>query len=127
MVNKYLLFFSYFSRPHPHNLVGKEAKHGVLTHKFNTESIVTFNFLGIQCVRKIEVDESLEKREHLKIDPFRSKYFFFIFNNTILCVSKNNTIFFHITFYSWLHSSKKSKNNRFKCCSFMFSSIFNKC
>lgn len=65
-------------RPHPHNLVGKEGcKKGVCTLVIdnNPDMICTFTSLGIQCVKRNKIEESLKLREMIKVDPFRSKFF----------------------------------------------------
>lgn len=63
-------------RPHPHNLVGKEGcKKGVCTVEINSETMsVTFSNLGIQCVKKRDIDEALRVREEIRVDPYRSEY-----------------------------------------------------
>lgn len=67
-------------RPHPHNLVGKEAcRSGVCTIEIVPESMtVTFANLGIQCVKKKDIEEALRVREGLRVDPFRSKHTFYL-------------------------------------------------
>lgn len=64
-------------RPHPHNLVGKEGcKKGVCTVEISSETMsVTFSNLGIQCVKKRDIDEALRVREEIRVDPYRSEYF----------------------------------------------------
>lgn len=64
-------------RPHPHNLVGKEiCKRGVCTLEISSENMtVTFANLGIQCVKKKDIEEALKIREEMRVDPFRSKCF----------------------------------------------------
>ena len=61
-------------RPHPHNLVGKEGcKKGVCTLMIsNNQMRCTFTSLGIQCVKKKDIEESLRLRESIKVDPFRT-------------------------------------------------------
>jgi len=60
-------------RPHPHNLVGKEGcSRGVCTIKMSTDTI-SFSNLGIQCVKKKDIEEALRTREEIRVDPFRSK------------------------------------------------------
>lgn len=58
-------------KPHPHNIVGKDEgfKGGVFTKHF--EKSYTFNSLGIQCVKKKEIEASLKHRHHLRVDPFK--------------------------------------------------------
>ncbi|KAK6640287.1 hypothetical protein RUM44_011973 [Polyplax serrata] len=61
-------------RPHPHNLVGKEGcSRGVCTLKMNTDTI-TFSNLGIQCVKKKDIEEALKVREEIRVDPFRTGF-----------------------------------------------------
>lgn len=62
-------------RPHPHNLVGKDGcKKGVCTVEINSETMaVSFSNLGIQCVKKKDIEEALRLREEIRVDPFRSK------------------------------------------------------
>lgn len=62
-------------RPHPHNLVGKEGcKKGVCTVEINSDTMsVTFSNLGIQCVKKRDIDEALRVREEIRVDPYRSE------------------------------------------------------
>ncbi|XP_014470289.1 PREDICTED: embryonic polarity protein dorsal-like [Dinoponera quadriceps] len=63
-------------RPHPHNLVGKEVcKQGVCTVEVPAGNmIVTFSNLGIQCVKKKDIEEALKVREELRVDPFRTGF-----------------------------------------------------
>lgn len=63
-------------RPHPHNLVGKEGcKKGVCTMIIKAgQNRCTFTSLGIQCVKKKDIEESLRLRESIKVDPFRSEF-----------------------------------------------------
>jgi len=63
-------------RPHPHNLVGKDGcKKGVCTVNVNVETMsVTFQNLGIQCVKKKDVEESLRLRESIRVDPFQTGF-----------------------------------------------------
>ncbi|XP_075224155.1 putative transcription factor p65 homolog isoform X2 [Lycorma delicatula] len=63
-------------RPHPHNLVGKEGcKRGVCTVEVNTETMTaTFANLGIQCIKKKDIEEALRLREELRIDPFKTGF-----------------------------------------------------
>ena len=39
----------------------------------NQEMTCSFTSLGIQCVKRKDVEESLKLRESIKVDPFRSK------------------------------------------------------
>ncbi|KAJ7990425.1 hypothetical protein DPEC_G00300190 [Dallia pectoralis] len=63
-------------RPHPHCLVGKDCADGtgvcVVSFNPNTNRRHSFANLGIQCVRRKELDASLEKRRNQKIDPFKT-------------------------------------------------------
>ncbi|KAK2580700.1 hypothetical protein KPH14_011330 [Odynerus spinipes] len=63
-------------RPHPHNLVGKEAcKRGVCTVEISSDNMtVTFANLGIQCVKKKDIEEALKVREEIRVDPFRTGF-----------------------------------------------------
>ncbi|XP_043519473.1 embryonic polarity protein dorsal-like isoform X1 [Frieseomelitta varia] len=63
-------------RPHPHNLVGKEScKRGVCTVEVSPENMtVTFANLGIQCVKKKDIEEALKVREEIRVDPFRTGF-----------------------------------------------------
>ena len=63
-------------RPHPHNLVGKEGcKKGVCTIHMNEDMSASFPNLGIQCVKKKDIDDSLSLRQQIRVDPFQCKYF----------------------------------------------------
>lgn len=72
-------------RPHPHRLVGKEGcKKGVCTVEINSETMsVTFSNLGIQCVKRKDIEAALTLREEIRVDPFRSKNFQKQLNNMI--------------------------------------------
>ncbi|XP_041851546.1 transcription factor RelB isoform X2 [Melanotaenia boesemani] len=63
-------------RPHPHCLVGKDcpADLGICVVSFNPHSNRRHSFanLGIQCVRRKEIEVSLEKRRRQNIDPFQT-------------------------------------------------------
>ena len=63
-------------RPHPHNLVGKDGcKKGVCTMVINnSDMICSFTSLGIQCVKRKDIEESLKLRESIKVDPFRTGF-----------------------------------------------------
>lgn len=63
-------------RPHPHNLVGRDGcKRGVCTLSVPPETMtLTFSNLGIQCVKKKDIEAALRLREEIKIDPFRSNF-----------------------------------------------------
>lgn len=55
-------------RPHPHSLVGKDCEDGVCVVSFSprTNRKHSFSNLGIQCVRRREVEPALEKRRDRK-------------------------------------------------------------
>ncbi|GAB1867850.1 Embryonic polarity protein dorsal [Camponotus japonicus] len=63
-------------RPHPHNLVGKEVcKQGVCKVEVPAGNmVVTFSNLGIQCVKKKDIEEALRVRQELRVDPFRTGF-----------------------------------------------------
>ncbi|XP_052871375.1 embryonic polarity protein dorsal-like, partial [Anopheles cruzii] len=63
-------------KPHPHNLVGKEhCRKGVCTVEINSTTMsYNFNNLGIQCVRKKDVDDALKLRQEIRVDPFRTGF-----------------------------------------------------
>ncbi|CAG9762924.1 unnamed protein product [Ceutorhynchus assimilis] len=61
---------------HPHNLVGKEGcKNGVCTVIIPENTMrAQFQNLGIQCVKKRDIESSLRQREQIRVDPFRHGY-----------------------------------------------------
>lgn len=63
-------------RPHPHNLVGKEGcKKGVCTIELDSDTMsCSFPSLGIQCVKKKEIEESLKLRQQIRVDPFQTGF-----------------------------------------------------
>nr|ALC78349.1 Dorsal [Lutzomyia longipalpis] len=63
-------------KPHPHNLVGKDGcKQGVCTVNINEETMsVTFSNLGIQCVKKKDIEEALRVRQEIKVDPYKTGF-----------------------------------------------------
>lgn len=63
-------------RPHPHNLVGKEGcSKGVCTIEMDSETMTCgFPTLGIQCVKKKEIEESLILRQQIRVDPFQTGF-----------------------------------------------------
>ncbi|KAK5643286.1 hypothetical protein RI129_007131 [Pyrocoelia pectoralis] len=63
-------------RPHPHNLVGREGcKKGVCTLEVSPDTMsVTFSNLGIQCVKKKDIESALKVREEIRVDPFRTGF-----------------------------------------------------
>ena len=62
-------------RPHPHSLVGKEGcKKGVCTLELDpTTMTCCFSSLGIQCVKRKEIESALQLRQQIRVDPFQSK------------------------------------------------------
>lgn len=62
-------------RPHPHNLVGREGcRRGVCTLEINSDDMkMVFSNLGVQCVKRRDIEEALRTREEIRVDPFRSK------------------------------------------------------
>ncbi|XP_023669484.1 transcription factor RelB homolog isoform X2 [Paramormyrops kingsleyae] len=63
-------------RPHPHSLVGKDCNDGICVVNLNlrTQPKHSFANLGIQCVRRKELDAALERRRKQKIDPFNTDH-----------------------------------------------------
>ncbi|XP_067221631.1 transcription factor RelB [Chanodichthys erythropterus] len=61
-------------RPHPHCLVGKDCSDGICVIHINPHNARRHSFanLGIQCVRRKELDASLKRRREKKIDPFNT-------------------------------------------------------
>ncbi|XP_036408218.1 proto-oncogene c-Rel-like [Megalops cyprinoides] len=58
-------------RPHPHELVGKDCKDGYYEAEFGPErSIIIFQNLGIQCVKRREVKDAILQRVTRSINPF---------------------------------------------------------
>ena len=62
-------------RPHPHSLVGKEGcKKGVCTLELDPATMACcFSSLGIQCVKRKEIETALQLRQQIRVDPFQSK------------------------------------------------------
>uniref|UniRef100_A0A0K8VSJ7 Embryonic polarity protein dorsal n=1 Tax=Bactrocera latifrons TaxID=174628 RepID=A0A0K8VSJ7_BACLA len=63
-------------RPHPHTLVGKEGcKSGVYTFSINEVTMrAELHNLGIQCVKKKDIEASLKMREEIRVDPFKTGF-----------------------------------------------------
>ncbi|XP_029345087.1 embryonic polarity protein dorsal isoform X2 [Acyrthosiphon pisum] len=63
-------------RPHPHNLVGRDnCKNGICSIEINNESMTeSFQNLGIQCVKRKDIDKALRVREERKLDPFKTGF-----------------------------------------------------
>ncbi|NWJ10087.1 REL protein, partial [Crypturellus undulatus] len=58
-------------KPHPHDLVGKDCRDGYYEAEFGPERrVLSFQNLGIQCVKKKELKESISLRISKKINPF---------------------------------------------------------
>ncbi|XP_033224833.1 embryonic polarity protein dorsal-like isoform X2 [Belonocnema kinseyi] len=63
-------------RPHPHNLVGKQnCEHGFCKVKLKGDNMtVPFQNLGIQCVKRKDVEKSLSIRKTFGVDPFNTGF-----------------------------------------------------
>lgn len=65
-------------KAHPHNIVGREGcKKGICTIVINAtepSSVRSFPSLGIQCVKRRDIEESLGLRESIHVDPFREGF-----------------------------------------------------
>ncbi|XP_069738611.1 transcription factor RelB [Phaenicophaeus curvirostris] len=61
-------------RVHPHGLVGKDCNNGLceVLLKPQTNPKHSFSNLGIQCVKKKEIEAAIEKKLQLGIDPFKA-------------------------------------------------------
>ncbi|XP_062427493.1 proto-oncogene c-Rel isoform X2 [Rhea pennata] len=58
-------------KPHPHDLVGKDCRDGYYEAEFGPERrVLSFQNLGIQCVKKKDLKESISSRISKKINPF---------------------------------------------------------
>ncbi|XP_060105621.1 proto-oncogene c-Rel [Heteronotia binoei] len=58
-------------RPHPHRLVGKDCENGYYEAEFGPDRrVLSFQNLGIQCVKKRELKESIISRITNNINPF---------------------------------------------------------
>ncbi|XP_077189195.1 proto-oncogene c-Rel isoform X2 [Paroedura picta] len=58
-------------RPHPHRLVGKDCENGYYEAEFGPDRrVLSFQNLGIQCVKKRELKESIILRITNNINPF---------------------------------------------------------
>lgn len=82
-------------RPHPHKLIGRDnCKRGICTIEINNESMTaSFQNLGIQCVKKKDIDDALKMREEIRVDPFRSKLVYY-FCKIIIIIEKLRHISF---------------------------------
>lgn len=63
-------------KPHPHNLVGREGcKRGVCTMEISQDTMsIQFSNLGIQCVKKKDIEAALRVREEIRVDPYRTGF-----------------------------------------------------
>ncbi|NXN94783.1 RELB factor, partial [Rhinopomastus cyanomelas] len=61
-------------RVHPHGLVGKDCSNGLCRVVLKPQSNPKHSFsnLGIQCVKKKEIEAAIEKKLQLGIDPFKA-------------------------------------------------------
>lgn len=57
-------------KPHPHELVGKDCKHGFYEADLQERRIHSFQNLGIQCVKKKDVNEAITCRLQTNNNPF---------------------------------------------------------
>ncbi|XP_056156565.1 transcription factor p65 isoform X2 [Lampris incognitus] len=57
-------------KPHPHELVGKDCKHGYYEAELQERRIHSFQNLGIQCVKKKDVGEAVTCRLQTHNNPF---------------------------------------------------------
>lgn len=57
-------------KPHPHELVGKDCKHGYYEADLQERRIHSFQNLGIQCVKKKDVIEAVTCRLQTNNNPF---------------------------------------------------------
>ncbi|CAH2324952.1 transcription factor p65 isoform X1 [Pelobates cultripes] len=59
-------------KPHPHELVGKDCKDGYYEAELSPDrNIHSFQNLGIQCVKKREVEEAIAQRIRTNNNPFK--------------------------------------------------------
>lgn len=66
-----------FCRPHPHKLVGNGCANGFSKIYFEVtpeDNEYCFERLGVQCVKKTKVRESLDQRQRFKVDPFKGNF-----------------------------------------------------
>ncbi|KAF4071430.1 hypothetical protein AMELA_G00273200 [Ameiurus melas] len=57
-------------KPHPHELVGKDCKHGYYEADLPERRVHSFQNLGIQCVKKKDVAEAVSCRLQTQNNPF---------------------------------------------------------
>uniref|UniRef100_A0A672K2L4 Transcription factor p65-like n=1 Tax=Sinocyclocheilus grahami TaxID=75366 RepID=A0A672K2L4_SINGR len=60
-------------KPHPHELVGKDCKHGYYEADLQERRIHSFQNLGIQCVKKKDVGDAVSCRLQTQNNPFNSE------------------------------------------------------
>ena len=63
-------------RAHPNKLVGKNCTNGVCKVEVNESGDMTTSFpsLGVRCVKRDGILESLTQRQNMKIDPFKQGF-----------------------------------------------------
>ena len=64
-------------KPHPHGLVGKKCEKGICKVEIpvcDAIEIMRFSNLGIRRVKKDDIEEALNERQELGIDPFKSMF-----------------------------------------------------
>ena len=63
-------------RAHPNKLVGKNCTNGVCKVEVNEPGDMTTSFpsLGVRCVKRDGILESLTQRQNMKIDPFKQGF-----------------------------------------------------
>ncbi|XP_018572643.1 embryonic polarity protein dorsal-like isoform X2 [Anoplophora glabripennis] len=62
-------------RPHPHNIVGREnCRNGLYKIECDASSFIQLSNLGVQCVTRRKMEESLKIRQLLKVDPFNTGF-----------------------------------------------------
>lgn len=61
-------------RSHPHSLVGKDCENGICQVEVSpdTQMGACFSNLGIQCVKRREVQDALQERRRQGVDPFNT-------------------------------------------------------
>ncbi|XP_069063824.1 transcription factor RelB isoform X1 [Pleurodeles waltl] len=61
-------------RIHPHGLVGKDCHDGIceITIKPKTNKKHSYSNLGIQCVKKKEIEAAVEKKINMGFDPYKA-------------------------------------------------------
>uniref|UniRef100_A0A3B3S159 V-rel avian reticuloendotheliosis viral onco homolog A n=1 Tax=Paramormyrops kingsleyae TaxID=1676925 RepID=A0A3B3S159_9TELE len=58
-------------KPHPHELVGKDCKHGFYEATLQDRRVHSFQNLGIQCVKKKDVNDAISCRLQTQNNPFK--------------------------------------------------------